>query len=50
MHNKFKFVSHNIRTRGNNSIRTRGNNSLLSLPSVRTEAGRKSFALYGARV
>jgi len=42
MHNKFKFVSHNIRTRGNNS--------LLSLPSVRTEAGRKSFALYGARV
>ena len=42
MHDKFKFVSHNICTRGNNS--------LLSLPTVRTEAGRKSFEFYGALV
>ena len=42
MHDKFKFVSH--------GIRTRGNGSLLKLPSVRTEAGRKSFEFYGALV
>ena len=42
MHNKFKFVSHNISTRGNNS--------LLKLPSVRTEVGRKSFEFYGALI
>ena len=42
MNNKFNLISHNIRTRGNNS--------LLMLPRVRTEAGRKTFAFYGAHI